>query len=175
VNARTVRPSSPVVDVHVTPPSRLAIAPAPPVPASTSPAVNGLKATVVKAALPECTEAQVIPPSALLKTEPSEFPAISAWLLDGSTARAKTADRPWCGSAFKATQVESGMTSAWTPVAAGKSNHRAASVATRRWPASDTSLPIITQASARAGGPGVAARACLPTIRPCRVTGVPET
>src|SRR5579859_3832172 len=152
-NAKTLtsRPSSPVVDAQVAPPSRLASAPEPRVPASTSRLLKGLKAIAVKTALPLCTEVQVVPPSVLLNSEPSELPTITAWLFDGSTARAKTAVRPWCGSGFSATHVESGRASAWTAAAASTTTQTAASVATRRWPGSDTSLPIITQAGTRAG------------------------
>jgi hypothetical protein len=37
----------------------------------------------------------VEPPFPLLRREPSELPAIKAWLFDGSTASAKMAELPW--------------------------------------------------------------------------------
>jgi len=45
--------------------------------------------------LPVCTVAHVEPASVLLTREPSELPAINAWLFAGSTASAKIAERPW--------------------------------------------------------------------------------
>src|ERR1700682_5401439 len=94
-NPLTTRPSRPVAADHVAPPSVLSKAPAPRVPARTRPGLYGLNAMVVGTPLPLCFEVQVEPPSALLSNEPSELPAISASLFDGSTAKAKMADRPW--------------------------------------------------------------------------------
>src|SRR5579864_7564300 len=148
--ARTVRRSSPAAGAHVWPPSWLTSAPPPWVPARTRPALYGLKAIVVTTAVPECTEVHVEPPSVLLNSEPAELPARTAWLFAGSTARAKTAVWPWCGSGFRATQVEFGSAPAWTPAEPTASTHRAPSVATRRRPKSDTSQPIITQPAGQA-------------------------
>jgi hypothetical protein len=103
-----------------------------------------LKAIAVMAGLPVCTVVQVPPPFWLRKIEPSELPAIKTWLLDGSTARANTATGPWRGNGLRATHVESGRASALALKAAIASSHSAKSVAARRGPRSDTSLPIIT-------------------------------
>ena len=94
LKTRTCLPSRPAATDHVVPPSWLTSPPEPRVPASTNPELNGLKTIVVKAALPVCTEVHVEPPSVLLCSEPSELPAISSWLLEGSTASAKIAVRP---------------------------------------------------------------------------------
>src|SRR6202171_1393671 len=53
--ARTTRPSSPVTEDQVAPPSRLSSAPAPRVPASTTPGLNGLNTMAVGSALPVYT------------------------------------------------------------------------------------------------------------------------
>src|ERR1700693_2764720 len=94
-NARTSRPSRPPGTDQVAPPSLLSRAPPPRVPARTSPGLNGLYAIVVGTDLPLCTDAHVEPASVLLSSEPCELPAIRTWLLIGSTASAKIAERPW--------------------------------------------------------------------------------
>jgi hypothetical protein len=66
----------PVTAAHVNPASVLINAPDPRVPANTRPDLNGLKATVRKAAGPLCANFQVEPPSALLISEPSAVPAM---------------------------------------------------------------------------------------------------
>src|SRR5579872_5578834 len=149
-NARTVRLSNPAAADQLWPPSRLTSAPPPCVPARTRPALLGLNAMVVTTAVPAWTVVQVEPPSTLLKRAPAELPASTAWLFEGSTARANTAVWPCCGSDFRATQVEFGSAAECTPSELTQSTHRAPSVATRRRPKSDTSLPIITQAGPRA-------------------------
>lgn len=100
---------------------------------------------MVKAAFPVCTVVHVAPPFWLRKMEPSELPATKAWLLDGSTANARTASWPWRGRGLRATHVESGRASAPTLKATIAQRPRAKSVAARREPGSDTNLPIITQ------------------------------
>src|SRR5216683_2749845 len=79
---------------HELPPSPLSRPPPPRVPARTSPGLNGLNAIVVGTAVPLCTDAHAAPPSVLLRSEPCELPAIRTWLLIGSTASAKIAERP---------------------------------------------------------------------------------
>src|SRR5579864_3923210 len=71
---RTLRPSSPVAADQETPPSLLASAPPPRVPASTTCAVYGLKLMVVSAALPVRTVDQLAPPFVLRSNEPAELP-----------------------------------------------------------------------------------------------------
>src|SRR5882672_10873143 len=71
---RTERPSRPFTAAHVNPPSLLANAPAPRVPASTNPALIGLKARVRIAADPPCTSFHVDPPSEVLTNKPSDVP-----------------------------------------------------------------------------------------------------
>jgi hypothetical protein len=105
--------------------------------------VNGLNEIVVTAARPECTVVQVKPPSGDLSNEPFALPAINALSFVGSTAKAKTGDWPCCGSAGRATQVESGRVAANAPELAIRPPNTAASVAARRRLESDTSLPII--------------------------------
>src|SRR5258708_29409879 len=92
--ARTARPSRPLGTDQVAPPSPLSRAPPPRVPARTSPGLNGLNAIVVGTAVPLCTDAHADPPPVLLRGEPCELPAIRPWLLIGSTASAKMAERP---------------------------------------------------------------------------------
>src|ERR1700674_6062421 len=128
-NARTARPSRPPGTDQFTPPSLLSNAPPPRVPARTSPGLNGLNAIVVAMDLPLWTDAQVEPASLLLSRVPSELPAITTWLFAGSTAMAKIAERPWCGSGLSAAQVEGAGTTAETPIAAKARNHNATNVA----------------------------------------------
>src|SRR6202521_944375 len=122
--ARTDRPSRPPGADQLAPPSRLSSAPPPRVPARTSPGLNGLNAIVVDMDLPVCTDVQVEPASPVLSSVPSELPAITTWLFAGSTARAKIAERPWCGSGLSAAQVEGAGASAETPIdAEGRDLH----------------------------------------------------
>src|ERR1700681_4458082 len=127
--ARTARPSRPPGTDQLAPPSLLSRAPAPRVPASTRPGLNGLNAIVVVMDLPVCTDAQVEPASLLLSRVPSELPAITTWLFAGSTARAKIAERPWWGRGFRATHVDGAGASAETPIAANVTTHNAMKVA----------------------------------------------
>ena len=91
---RTLRPSRPAALDHVAPASRLTRAPPPRVPASTRRAVYGLKLTLLTAVLPAWTVVHAVPPAALLKSDPCELAAITTWLLEGSTASAKSAVLP---------------------------------------------------------------------------------
>ena len=91
--------------------------------------MNGLNAIVVEMDLPLWTDVQVEPASPVLSSVPSELPAITTWLFAGSTARAKIAERPWCGSGLRAAQVEGAGASAETPIAASVRNHNATNVA----------------------------------------------
>src|ERR1700674_3008699 len=77
-NTRTLRPSSPAATDHETPPSLLASAPPPRVPARATCAVYGLKVMVVSAEVPACTVVQLVPPLALRSSEPAEVPARSS-------------------------------------------------------------------------------------------------
>ena len=56
--------------------------------------MNGLKLITVTLALPAWTWVQLLAPFVLRSSEPSDVPASRDWLLDGSTASAKTAARP---------------------------------------------------------------------------------
>src|SRR5436190_24206260 len=143
-NTRTVRPSRPRTEVHVPPLSRLMSAPDPRVPASTMLGEDGLNASVEIDAFPACTDDHAAPPFVLRKREPCASPAISCWLLNGSTACAKSADRCWLGSVGSATHFESGSAATTIGDAEIATTHKATTVARRRWPNSDTSRPIIT-------------------------------
>src|SRR5258706_5018458 len=93
--ARTSRPSRPAGADQVAPPSLLSRAPPPRVPASTNPGLNGLNAIAIGTEVPLCTAVHVQAASTLLSSDPCELPAIRSWLLIGSTASAKIAERPW--------------------------------------------------------------------------------
>src|ERR1700694_3076701 len=100
-NTRTLRPSSPAAADHETPPSLLASAPPPRVPARTSWAGYvtswagyGLKLMVVSVEVPACSGVRRVPPLALGSSEPAELPATRTWLFEGSTASAKIGVRP---------------------------------------------------------------------------------
>jgi len=105
---------------------------------------GGNNAIVLMDDFPECTDVQLAPPFVVRKSEPRASPAMTSWLVNGSTAIANNADRGWFGSGLSATHVESGCAATTTGDPAIATTHSARIVARRRWPNSDTSLPIIT-------------------------------